>query len=473
MKKLLGFLSLFLCCNILMSAMESDNTPKAPAEKTADECAICFDSFDDLQENRVPNSAFHLPPKQKATMPCGHQFHRACIKEYRDTLLEEQALRNSIPCPYCRADVPVNPNSPRVKQIRFKHGLKVVLRSAVCTGNREEVRSLVDRGADLTARYDNNLTLLHLAVLHQQAEMVDFLLSFPAVVAECLNVQTLGDVDVPVGDSYCRVDRGWTPLHCAVRLNSVEMITKLIGVEAQANLKDKYGNTPLLLAAKNNHSILACDALLGLDDVDCSIADRLGMTTLMAIAEKQPGDVFLHVMSLILERRPVSIHDRIVGADINLGFACLSSPVNIFNGATALHIAAAYGHVKYIEMLLDAGADINAADEKGLTPLMMAVAWDRFDAVSFLLSRGARVGCALLQETIIENDKGTFLPGSTALHIAAARSSFEIIASLSSKEANHYRIDVNGNRPFDIAQQIGRSDRTQDFLRFVRACRNN
>jgi uncharacterized protein len=60
------------------------------------------------------------------------------------------------------------------------------------------------------------------------------------------------------------------------------------------------------------------------------------------------------------------------------------------SGATALHLAATSGNVETITALLDAKADINAAEpEWGQTPLIFAAAADRTDAVKLLLKRGA------------------------------------------------------------------------------------
>jgi len=42
------------------------------------------------------------------------------------------------------------------------------------------------------------------------------------------------------------------------------------------------------------------------------------------------------------------------------------------------------------EMLLDAGADIEARDERGLTPLAAALAEDNVKFAGFLRERGAR-----------------------------------------------------------------------------------
>jgi ankyrin repeat protein len=74
----------------------------------------------------------------------------------------------------------------------------------------------------------------------------------------------------------------------------------------------------------------------------------------------------------------------------------------------ALHAAVRCGSIDAVEVLLDAGADPNAEDGNGQTPLQIAVARTDCDLVRLLMSRGA--------------DRTTTDPvtGDTPLHVAAA-----------------------------------------------------
>jgi hemoglobin len=67
-------------------------------------------------------------------------------------------------------------------------------------------------------------------------------------------------------------------------------------------------------------------------------------------------------------------------------------PVNAVHGVkrcTALHMAARRGTVEVIEALLEGGADIEARDSAGDTPLRRAVNCNRVEAARVLLARGA------------------------------------------------------------------------------------
>jgi ankyrin repeat protein len=62
-------------------------------------------------------------------------------------------------------------------------------------------------------------------------------------------------------------------------------------------------------------------------------------------------------------------------------------------GATPLHTAAAHSSFQahaVVADLLAAGADVEAADGEGRTPLLLALASNRKDAIDALLNAGAR-----------------------------------------------------------------------------------
>ena len=60
------------------------------------------------------------------------------------------------------------------------------------------------------------------------------------------------------------------------------------------------------------------------------------------------------------------------------------------SGATALHFAAASGSAEAVNLLIDAGADVNAKEsESGQTPLIFAASTGQVATINALLKRGA------------------------------------------------------------------------------------
>jgi len=69
------------------------------------------------------------------------------------------------------------------------------------------------------------------------------------------------------------------------------------------------------------------------------------------------------------------------GGDVNAAFPVV--------GTRALMVAAAHGHVNTVKALLNAGADVNAADFTGWTALHAAAYKGDKEIISLLLKRGA------------------------------------------------------------------------------------
>jgi len=59
-------------------------------------------------------------------------------------------------------------------------------------------------------------------------------------------------------------------------------------------------------------------------------------------------------------------------------------------GFTALHVAAKYGHLEAMRLLLqDKRVDVNITGKNGLTPLHVATHYDNFDVIMMLMQHSA------------------------------------------------------------------------------------
>lgn len=145
---------------------------------------------------------------------------------------------------------------------------------------------------------------------------------------------------------------GRTPLLLATRGNQIESARVLIEAGADVNAKDNIDDSPYLYAgASGFNQILR----LTLDHgADLKSTNRYGGTALIPAAEKGFVD---NVRTLID-----------AGVDVNhlnrLHWTALMEAIVLSDGGPR--------HVEIVEMLIKAGADVNIADNDGVTPLTHA-----------------------------------------------------------------------------------------------------
>lgn len=117
------------------------------------------------------------------------------------------------------------------------------------------------------------------------------------------------------------------------------------------------------------------------------------------------------------------------------------------HGWTPLHLAAHYGNLGTVKLLIEYGADIEAVSQNSIanTPISAAAWGNHLDIVSYLIDRGANVNAP--------NGRG-----ATALHRAIDAGRLPLAELLLSHGADPNIRDVHGVTSFMAANQRGMSD---------------
>lgn len=120
----------------------------------------------------------------------------------------------------------------------------------------------------------------------------------------------------------------------------------------------------------------------------------------------------------------------------------LKDPTAILRDQTALRWAAAEGLVKEVERLLDKGADVNAVDKDGWTPLLAASEHEHVEVAEILIKSGADL------EAKAEG-------GMTPLLVASTAGCFNLVRLLLEEGAAIEAEDAEGITPLIAASFVG------------------
>jgi ankyrin repeat protein len=193
-----------------------------------------------------------------------------------------------------------------------------------------KVRLLVENGANINLATKRRRTALLVAAMSDpSADIVKFLIEHGADLKAVDFLKT-------------------TPLRAATLGNDTETIRTLIDAGVDVNAADLPGISPLMMAAGWNSNTRAVQLLLAKG------------------------------------ANPKAASRPVMGLPARNG-------ASEFGSLTALIMAAPFGPPEMIGNLLDSGADANAKDVRGMTPLMLAVATDHQDPaiIKMLLDHGA------------------------------------------------------------------------------------
>ncbi len=252
-----------------------------------------------------------------------------------------------------------------ITPLAFAVGPDAKLAEAAKAGDRAAVLRLLEQKADVNAAEIDGTTALHWAVRADDLELADRLLQAGA--------------DAKKATRY-----GITPLYLAAQNGSPRMIGRLLKAGASANETGTEGETVLMTAARTG-SVEAARVLLDAGAKVDQKEDWHGQTALMwAVSENHPA----MVKELIAHGANVNMRSNEVRWERQQTAEPRDKWLPI-GGLTPLFFAGRDSCVGCIPILAEAGADLNAQDQDGYTPLLFALLNCQYDAAAALLEKGA------------------------------------------------------------------------------------
>ncbi|XP_070240737.1 protein phosphatase 1 regulatory subunit 12B isoform X3 [Bos mutus] len=225
-------------------------------------------------------------------------------------------------------------------RVRFEDG--AVFLAACSSGDTDEVRRLLARGADVDTANVDGLTALHQACIDENLDVVKFLVENGASVNQQDN-------------------EGWTPLHAAASCGYLNIAEYFINHGASVGIVNSEGEVP------------------------SDLAEEPAMKDLLLEQVKKQG------LDLEQARRQEE-QQMLQDARQWLNSGRIADVRQARSGATALHVAAAKGYSEVLRLLIQAGYELNVQDHDGWTPLHAAAHW------------GVKEACSILAEALCDMD---------------------------------------------------------------------
>ncbi|CEJ93677.1 hypothetical protein VHEMI09251 [[Torrubiella] hemipterigena] len=247
-----------------------------------------------------------------------------------------------------------------------------------------------------------------------------------------------------------RDDWGRTSLLYAARNGYEATVQLLLATEkVDVNAKDKWGRTPLSYTAENGHESIV-KLLLASDKVDVNTQDQWGQTLLSYAAEG--GHEAVVNLLLATDKVAVDTQDQwgrsplsyaaMKGHQAMVKLLLMTDKVDIDTqdrwGRMPLSYAVENGHETVVKLLLDRDADVNITSNGDWTPLNYASRTGYINVVKLLLNKGANID-ALTK------------CGRTSLHYSSYYGFVDVVEILLICGIHHHTMDIHGRSPLFMA----------------------
>ncbi|KIW28006.1 uncharacterized protein PV07_07698 [Cladophialophora immunda] len=279
------------------------------------------------------------------------------------------------------------------------------LRRAVDQAEKDEVRSLLEKGADPNLVSQTDLPLLHLAIAREDDDVLQPLLTNKASVSmkdrfgrTPLHWAACRGYDVGVrlllehgADIRAADTDGATPLHWATTYGNATVVKRLLDNGSPLDMKDKNEQTALAWLFKpfyNNYHYFMVRGGDGLPEEERE-------------DEEQRAKRYLDILELLIER----------GADLN-------EPLPYWGSILPLAACSHQGltRLALLRRVIEAGGDVAAQTEDGTSSLYLAASDGEIEAVRLLLKHGADPNQGNKRHIFILGRPEHHGHGMTALH---------------------------------------------------------
>ncbi len=342
---------------------------------------------------------------------------------------------------------------------------ETALMTVARTGVVEAAKVLLDHGAKVDAREEwHGQTALMWAVNEQHPAMVKELIAHGADVNAVSNVNQWERQRTAEPREKWLPLGGLTPLLFAARQGCVDCARILLDAGAQINTTDPHGISPVLMAIINGHYDVA--GFLLNHGADPNLADDTGRTPLfsavdfntMPASNRPPPKVIdnqlssLDLIKLLLDKG-ANVNAQLLKQQPYRVKLDRGDDTMLTTGTTPLLRAAKAADIPSMRLLLAKGADPKLATRAGITPLMAAAGLgskeedttgrfkteaEAIQAIQLCLDAGVDINAANGQ-------------GQTALHAAALKGYDQVVEFLADHGANLEAKDRRGNTPLDEA----------------------
>jgi ankyrin repeat protein len=278
-------------------------------------------------------------------------------------------------------------------------------------------QALIRQKVDINARQPDGATALHWAAYHDDVRLLG------ALIGGGANVNAVNELGV-------------TPLFLASQNGNAAVVAKLLDAKADPNLVLPTGESPLMAASRAG-SAAAVEALLAHGAQANAAENSQHQTALMwAVAAQHPEVARL----LVRSGADIKLRTKVTVRWVYTGMRFVAAPPSDTSdtirqvpegGFSALLLAAQQGDVQSINLLLEAGADVDDTAPIGTSALVVAAHSGHGAAAKTLLDRGA--------------DPNRDGAGYTALHAAVLRGDLDLVKALLGKGADPNAVLTKGN----------------------------